>query len=551
MSDPPSPAELQRELETLRTRVRELERAEGALAASESQFRALYHHTPAMIHSIDLEGHLLTVSDHWVEVMGYSREEVIGRPSTDFLTEESSRYAREVILPDFFKSGYCKDVPYQFRKKDGEVVDVLLSATSIRDGEGRLERSLAVSVNVTEQKRAERVKEQLEEQLRQAQKMEAMGRLAGGVAHDFNNILTAILAHVELLADTLLAKLPDDVSALQDLEQIEESVQMAANLTRQLLAFSRQQVLQPKSLDFNQTLIRMEKLLRRLISEDIDLVLVTAPGLRSIYADIGQIEQVVMNLVINAYDAMPRGGTLRLETANVSVEAGDEAAKAGAQPGPYVLFTVGDTGSGIDPVSLERIFEPFFTTKSAEKGTGLGLATVYGVVTQAGGAVTVSSRPGEGATFKIFLPVADVPLEPAAARRGAGEEESLGHETILVCEDDARVRGIMVRTLEKAGYTVLFAGDGQEALKLAEAHDGAIELLVADVIMPVMDGRALSEALSGLAPRAATLYVSGYTADIIAPHGVLEEGMELLGKPFSRDNLLRRVREVLATRPPA
>ena len=440
MSEAHPIAGLHRELQTLRAKVRELERARSEheealhesekrcreLAISEGLFRDLFHTTPAMIHSIDPEGCIVNVSDYWLQVMGFDRDEVLGRRSTDFLTEESRRFALEVVLPNFFATGFCKDVPYRFRKKDGEVIDVLLSATCVRDDDGKVERSLAVSIDVSEQKRAERAKEKLEDQLRQSQKMEALGRLAGGVAHDFNNLLTAILGHVEMLMDALRDKLPAEDPLLHGLQYIDETIDVASNLTRQLLAFSRRQVPQPKDVDLNETLGRLEPMLRHLVSEVVRLDIVTAPQPAAVYADSGQIEQVVMNLVINASDAMPEGGALTLETANVHVDAEHAASHAGARTGPHALLSVRDTGCGIDPENLEKIFEPFFTTKAGEEGTGLGLATVYGIVTQAGGHIGVTSEPGEGTTFEIYLPAtkasARAPArEPAGMDAGGGE----------------------------------------------------------------------------------------------------------------------------------
>ncbi len=398
--------------------------------------------------------------------------------------------------------------------------------------------------DISERKRAEEEKEKLEAQLRQAQKMEAVGQLAGGVAHDFNNILTTILGNAEISFEALKSGLGPDDPVLESLRQIQESAQRAADLTRQLLVFSRQDAAQPEVLDLNRTLAEMEKMLRRLVTEDIALRVVPAPAIRCIRADAGQIEQLVMNLVVNARDAMPDGGRLTLEAADVVLEESYVAAHAEAQPGPHVLLAVSDTGCGMDNGTLERIFEPFFTTKPAGQGTGLGLATVYAITKHAGGHIMVYSEPGRGTTFKIYLPAVE---EPSEKRRAAPAETAppTGSETVLVCEDDRMVRHLAAHLLRDAGYTVIEAENGAQALHLAAEHGGPIHLLVTDVIMPDMNGAKLAEALTAARPEVRTLFVSGYTSNVIAHHGVLDEGVDFLEKPFSRRALLHRVRDVL------
>ncbi|MCK4659781.1 MAG: response regulator [Phycisphaerae bacterium] len=400
----------------------------------------------------------------------------------------------------------------------------------------------ALTREIEERKRAEQERRTLEAQLRHAQKMEAVGQLAGGVAHDFNNILTTILGNAELTIRALEAEFNSD--NLEGLRQIEQSVQLASVLTRQLLAFSRRQVSHPEVLDFNRALAEMEKLLLRLLTEDIHLTMHLPPTQLCIRADAGQIEQVVMNLVVNARDAMPDGGELTLETTSVMLDEAYLAAHAEAKPGAHVMLAVSDTGIGMTKDTLERIFEPFFTTKTAGRGTGLGLATVYGIVKQAGGHIVVYSEPQRGTTFKIYLPaVMAAPEQPGTMHDTS--QMPTGTETILVCEDDELVRNLVVRILQGSGYTVLAAENGEQALKLAAEHRSPLHLLITDVIMPDMNGRKLADMLVAIMPKLRTLFVSGYTSNVIARHGVLDEGVEFLAKPFSQRDLLQRVREVL------
>jgi nitrogen-specific signal transduction histidine kinase/ActR/RegA family two-component response regulator len=397
---------------------------------------------------------------------------------------------------------------------------------------GRLAELVLVN-DVTERK-------QLEEQLRQSQKMEAVGQLAGGVAHDFNNLLTAITGYSELT----LRWLPEDSAMRHNVLEIKKAGERAASLTRQLLAFSRRQVLQPVVLDINSLVTDVSKMLRRLVGEDIEFITLLRPEAGRINADPGQIEQVLMNLVVNARDAMPRGGKLIIETANVELDEAYADRHVAVNPGSYVMLAVSDTGTGMDEETRARIFEPFFTTKEEGKGTGLGLSTVYGIVKQSGGNVWVYSEVGRGTTFKIYLPrVAEDTQEqvPAVER----EELLRGTETILLTEDEGLVRRLVREALETYGYTVLETTSGGEAISACEGYDGPIHLLVTDVIMPGMDGRELANELTRLRPEMRVLFMSGYTDDAIVHHGVLDADMPFLQKPFSPDDLARKVREVL------
>ncbi len=420
---------------------------------------------------------------------------------------------------------------------------------AIRWSDGRLVR-MEIALDITARKQAEQARAQLEARLRQAQKMEAFGQLAGGVAHDFNNILTAMMGNAEMLRGQLeqSAVAPHEWAA--HLEQIDRAAQRAASLTRQLLAFTRQQATRQELLDVNRILADMRTMLGRLISENIVLELVLCDDLASVWADSGQVEQVVMNLVVNARDALPGGGRVVLETANVDLDATYVAAHPEARPGPYVKLAVRDNGCGMSAEVLSRIFEPFFTTKPLGQGTGLGLATVYGIVGQAGGHVTVSSRPRGGSTFEVFWPAAAAHALP---RTTTPDERRVlrGRETVLVCEDDPAVRDLAAYFLRIAGYTVLAAENGQRALEAAAAHAGPIHLLVTDVIMPDLNGRQLADALTAARPELKTLFMSGYTSNVIAHHGVRDMGLELLEKPFTRERLLRCVRTLLDPPQPA
>ena len=395
-------------------------------------------------------------------------------------------------------------------------------------------------VQVLKRQRAEHALNLSQEQLRQAQKMEAVGRLAGGIAHDFNNLLTAILGYGELLLSQPEARGPMG----EDLQAMMDAGRKAADLTGQLLAFSRKQVLEPTVLELNALVRKTESLLRRVIGEDINLISRLDPEVPAIRADPGQLSQVLMNLSVNARDAMPTGGTLTVRTSSVDSDEYTPTPGDGVPPGRYALLTVSDTGSGMDDETLSRIFEPFFTTKGPGKGTGLGLSKVYGIVKQSGGIIQVASQPTGGTTFKVYLPVAEG--EEAAVHADSQEAESpRGGETVLVVEDDKSVRKLAVRVLRRQGYEVLVAAGPEEALRIHEDHEGPINLLLTDVVMPQMSGKVLFERLTATDPHLAVLFMSGFTEEIVSKHGVLEEGISLLRKPFLPTDLCSQVRETL------
>jgi two-component system cell cycle sensor histidine kinase/response regulator CckA len=409
------------------------------------------------------------------------------------------------------------------------------------DAKGQVVAVAHIVKDITASKQAEREREKLNEQLRASQRMEAIGSLAGGVAHDFNNLLSVILSYTGFALDGVRTGDP----LRDDLGEVKNAAERAVALTRQLLAFSRKQVLQPVPLSLNQIAAGLEKMLRRILGEDIDLVQVLAPDLGLTLADPGQIEQVLMNLVVNARDSMPEGGKLTIETANVEIDEEYAARHVAVKPGSYVQLAVSDTGCGMDEQTKARLFEPFFTTKEKGKGTGLGLSTVYGIVKQSGGNIWVYSEPGKGTTFKIYLPRELSATTATATKRPTVPRRTTGTETILVVEDEEALGKVARRTLDAAGYKVLTAADGDEALLQSAQHAGDIHLLLTDVVMPRMSGRALAQELSKTRPALKVLYMSGYTDNAIVHHGVLDRGTHFLGKPFTGADLTRKVREVL------
>jgi signal transduction histidine kinase len=416
---------------------------------------------------------------------------------------------------------------------------VSVSLAPVRDGAGNVVGASKTARDLSAQRKAEDALRRTEEQLRQAQKMEAIGRLAGGIAHDFNNLLSVVLSYSDLIAEDLSPSNP----ASADLAEIRKAAMSASELTRQLLVFSRQQVIEPKVLDLNVILASMDKMLRRILGEDVDLVSVLAPDVGRVLADPSNVEQVVMNLVVNARDAMPTGGKLTIETGNVDLDGEYARQHLGSQPGPHVMLAVSDTGTGIAESTQTHIFEPFFTTKGVGKGTGLGLSTVFGIAQQSGGSVWLYSEPGKGTTFKVYFP--RVEGTPDVTGSTPAPSTLRGTETILLVEDQEQVRTVAHGILRRHGYHVVVAQNAGEALLLCDTEPGEIHLLLTDVVMPAMSGAELAKRIAVMRPNTKVLCMSGYTDDSVVRHGVLESGVAFLQKPFTPDSLARKVRDVL------
>lgn len=508
----------------------ERRRAEEALRKKEEMFRLLFSHNPLPTWVIDRETlRFLEVNEAAVRVYGYSQEEFKKMTILDFRSEEEKTRTLQYLKENSGDGLYHGR--WQHRKKDGKIIEVETTVHELEYSGKRVR--LIVAQDVSE-------RHILEQQLRQSQKMEAVGRLAGGVAHDFNNLLMVIKGHTELLRNVL----PPAEEYRRKIEQIDRAADRASGLTRQLLAFSRLQVLQPHVMNLNEVVNDMGRLLPRLIGEDIDLIIRTSEDLGAIRADASQMEQVIMNLVVNARDAMPEGGKLIIETSNAELDSLYSDRHPIVRQGRYVLLSVSDTGTGMSAETQAHIFEPFFTTKAQGKGTGLGLATVYGVVKQSGGFIWVYSELGQGTTFKIYIPRVDQPVDRLSPTTPSSEAPR-GNETILLTEDEQDVREVAREFLESGGYTVIEARDGLEAMRLVEKHQGAIDLLITDMVMPGMTGQELASRLKERRPELRMLYMSGYSERAAAESMQGDPSVRLLAKPFSRSALLRAVYELL------
>jgi PAS domain S-box-containing protein len=515
--------------------VTERKRAAEALLQSEASFRSVVEDAPYGIYRASLSGELVLVNPALQKILGYpSRAELLQANLATQIYRNPLDHQRvsELLLrqEDF------NDVEVEWKRKDGTPITVRCSGWPIKDENGHLALFELFAEDVTERR-------VLERQLRMAQKMEAVGRLSGGIAHDFNNLLGVVMGYSQVMKRSLGPLHP----SYEHAEEIEKASKRAVSLTRQLLAFSRQQVLEPVILNLNALVSDMEKMLPRLIGEDVALTLTLDTGLAQVKADPGQIEQVLMNLAVNARDAMPDGGKLSIQTANVELDAAFTHQHPGSRVGPHVMLRVTDTGTGIDPEIQSQIFEPFFTTKERDKGTGLGLATVYGVVKQSGGYISVESEKGYGASFSVYLPQVVEQCVAAPDVSILAPTDFRGSETVLLAEDAEPLRKLAEMFLRSNGYHVLAAADGALALQVASQHRGPIHLLLTDVVMPGINGRVLAERLAATQPRMQVLYMSGYTDSFIAGHGVLEAGTHLLHKPFTEQALTRKVREILDT----
>ena len=519
--------------------VAERERAAETLRRSETRIRRLVESNIIGIATGDLDGKVIDANDAVLALLGFTKEDVAaGSMRWDALTPPEYREADRLAVEQLLTTGVTPLWEKQFIRKDGSRVPVLIGVATLTGMSGQTE-AVSFVVDITERKK-------LEQQLRQAQKVEAIGQLAGGIAHDFNNLLGIIIGYSEMFEERLG---PDD-PLRPKAEQIKKAGRRAASLTRQLLAFSRQQALEPRVLDLNAVIADTLKMLRRLIDENVELVSVPEPALGQVSADQGQIEQIIMNLTVNARDAMPHGGKLTISTGNAEMDDAFVRRNPGAIPGSYVVLSVSDTGCGMDHDTQAHIFEPFFTTKGEGKGTGLGLATVYGVVKQSGGYISVESEPGKGSTFRIYLPRMQEPVSSTAPVDG-WKEKARGCETVLLVEDAHALRELARELLEAGGYTVLEAANGADAVSLAEKHPGPIHLLLSDVVMPGMNGPELAGKIIGGRPDTKVLYMSGYTGDALPVQELLNSGAALLHKPFTGLSLATKVREVLATAKPS
>jgi two-component system, cell cycle sensor histidine kinase and response regulator CckA len=554
--------ELEMANQELTDSIEEAQLSREVAESAEQRYRLLFDRNPVPLWVYDLETlAFLAVNDAATSHYEFSREEFLGMTLRDIRPAEDLPALMEshrTGVPGLAASGI-----FRHRKRDGTLMRVEIRSHDMRFADRPARLVLATDVTeqlrareeleannhrlrelVEERSRAERALKASEEQLRQAQKMEAVGRLAGGVAHDFNNILTTIQSYAEFLA----SELGDETPHLADLREIQREADRAAGLTKQLLAFSRKQVLESQLLDLNGIVTETERMLRRVIGEDIELVTRLDPNLGQIEGDAGQFTQVLLNLAVNARDAMPEGGRLLIETTNIRLDEEYAGQHRGSAPGPHILLSVSDTGIGMDEATRAHIFEPFFTTKEPGKGTGLGLAMVYGFVQQSGGSIWVYSEPGEGTTFKIYLPEAAGVSTPATQPPTAVATILTPGEgaTVLIVEDEAAVRRVARRTLAERGYTVLEAANGREALELAARHEGPIDLVLTDMVMPEMRGGELAARLRRARPEARLLMMSGYTEEAASRQAILEAGNAFLEKPFTARRLLEKVQQVLS-----
>jgi two-component system cell cycle sensor histidine kinase/response regulator CckA len=510
---------------------------QNALRESEERYRILFDNNPFPMWVTDVKTlRFLAINDAALKHYGYSKEEFLSMTIADIRPPEDVPALLKSLSETRSRKFQAK--LWQHIKKDGTVIDVeITSHDLVFDGKPS---RLILTNDVTERRWAEITLRQIEEQLRQSQKLESVGRLAGGIAHDFNNMLTAINGY----SDLILRRLPPNDPLRRNIEEIKKAGERSAELTHQLLAFSRRQILQTKVLDLNKVISDTIIMFQRLIGEDIQLVASLSPEIGNIEADPGQLSQVILNLVINARDAMPQGGSIVIETERVQLDDRYAGHHISVKPGDYVMLAVSDTGIGMDEETKKQIFEPFFTTKEIGKGTGLGLSTVYGIIKQSGGNIWVYSEPGKGSTFKIYLPrIAET--TKVSEKSSQSTDSHKGSETILLVEDETIVRKLSREVLESCGYKVIEAEHGVDALEICEKYEGKIDLLMTDVVMPKMGGRELAEILTKNYPHISVLFTSGYTDDAVILHGIIDVGTNFIQRPFTFDILARKVRELL------
>lgn len=519
----------------------ERRQAEAALLTSEQRFRALFESSREGILITDAQSRIVAANPAAAKILGYSSaEELAGVSALDLYPDPAQKNA---WFAELMQKGYVEAMELRVRRKDGSEAVILGGGVLRRDAEGRILSTESMFTDITELKRAEEERKKLEEQLRQAQKMEALGLLAGGMAHEFNNLLTIIQGNAELA----LSSLTPSQTNYQELLTIYKTAERAATLTRQVLALSRRQILQRKELDLNALISNLVTVLQRLIGESIELHSELAPDLPTVFADSGTIEQVIMNLVLNARDAMPEGGKLTIQTAVVTLDEAFCRIHPDAQAGAHVCLKVSDTGIGMDETVRSRLFEPFFTTKEPGKGSGLGLSVVYGIVKQHEGFIEVDSAPGQGAKFSIYLPIYRS-QEQVERKEISQKGLPRGTETILIVEDEQQVRELTQQILETLGYTVLVASNGAEALELFSVNPDSIDLVILDAVMPSLSGQQTYQAMSALRPNLPVLFITGYSAEIMQLPPAELATLPILQKPFSVTEIGRRVREVLDTR---
>jgi two-component system cell cycle sensor histidine kinase/response regulator CckA len=524
----------------------ELRRANAAMRQSSKQldhlvtegterYRAMFDDNPMPMWIYDRETlGFVVVNDAAIRQYGYSREEFANMTLADIRPpEDIPALLENVARAPRFDEGKI----WQHRTKDGTLLHVEIRAHAFAISQRPVR--LVLANDVSERVRAEEALRKTEDQLRHAQKMDAVGRLAGGVAHDFNNLLSVILSYAEILLGDLRPVEP----MREEVEQIRKAALRAADLTRQLLTFSRHQVVEPKVIDLNDVLVNMDKMLQRIIGVDVEMLLLCGRSLGRVRADPGSIEQVIMNLAVNARDAMPQGGKLTMETANVTLDEESARTHLGTKPGPHVMLAVTDTGMGMDRATQARIFEPFFTTKEKGKGTGLGLSTVFGIIQRSGGSIWVYSEPGKGTSFKVYFPCVDEVVD--AVRAQPPPRTLRGTESVLLVEDDEQVRAVAGGILRRHGYSVIEARNGGEAMLFCEMHPDPVHLLISDVVMPLMSGPELARRLVSTRPEMLVLCMSGYTDDSVVRHGVMDSDIAYLQKPITPESLTRKVREVL------
>jgi two-component system cell cycle sensor histidine kinase/response regulator CckA len=515
--------------------VSERKRADDELRGSEERLQLALQATGLGPWDWDLTTNTVEFWPEWKRQLGYEPHEIANRyEEWETRLHPDDRGHVLAALRDYLDGRRPEyELEFRLRHKNGTYRWIYTRGVVLRDSTGRQTHMIGCHLDITDRK-------QLEEQYRQSQKMQAVGQLAGGIAHDFNNLLVVIGGYADLIAE----ELGPSHRVRRDLDEIRSAARSAATLTRQLLAFSRRQILQPQVLDLNQVLRRVQQMLGRVIGEHITVMMNLAATER-VCVDPGQIDQVVMNLAVNARDAMPGGGRLLIETADADLDAAYTATHRGASAGRHVMLSISDTGAGMDENTRAHLFEPFFTTKPSGQGTGLGLATVYGIVKQSGGSIWVYSELGKGSTFKIYLPVATSSSEELSQSDIAGEQLH-GTETVLVVEDQPEVRELIARTLREYGYAVIVVAHGADAVAAAHAHDGPIHLMLTDVVLPGASGRAVARLVVANRPSLRVLYMSGYTERAVDQHGVLEPGLAFIQKPFSGEALVRKIREVLA-----